>query len=203
MIWLDDFDREPMRIKWEAPIPDKPMRYYLDTEFIENGPREPVHLLSIALVTDPGLEERQFYAQNRDCPLDRANEWVTANVLPHLGPEWESLARIRTLLAEFLDPGRYGPPEIWGYFADYDWVVFCQIFGTMADLPQGYPMYCRDLKQWADELGVKTLPPQIATEHHALNDARWNREVWHFLDVIERDIAQFPRGAFARARSRI
>lgn len=41
--------------------------------------------------------------------------------------------------------------EFYGYYADYDWVVFCWLFGRMIDLPRGFPMYCRDLKQMLDE----------------------------------------------------
>lgn len=42
-------------------------------------------------------------------------------------------------------------PELYGYYADYDWVLFCSLFGTMMDLPKGFPMHCRDLKQMLDE----------------------------------------------------
>lgn len=49
-------------------------------------------------------------------------------------------------------------PEFYAYFADYDWVVFCWLFGRMIDLPKGFPMYCRDLKQMLDEkLGGKKM----------------------------------------------
>jgi hypothetical protein len=71
-----------------------------------------------------------------------------------------------------------GPePEFWAYYADYDWVALCQLYGTMMDLPKGWPMYCRDLKQVADERGA-TLPPQQGTEHHALADAIWTKAAW-------------------------
>lgn len=36
------------------------------------------------------------------------------------------------------------------YYADYDWVLFCTIFGTMMDLPDGFPMYAIDIKQEMD-----------------------------------------------------
>lgn len=42
-------------------------------------------------------------------------------------------------------------PEFYAYYADYDWVVFCWLFGRMIDLPDEFPMYCRDLKQILDE----------------------------------------------------
>jgi hypothetical protein len=44
-----------------------------------------------------------------------------------------------------------GSPEFYAYYADYDWVAFCWLFGKMMDLPKGFPMYCIDLKQMLDE----------------------------------------------------
>lgn len=41
--------------------------------------------------------------------------------------------------------------EFYGYYSDYDWVVFCWLFGRMIDLPKSFPMYCIDLKQTLDE----------------------------------------------------
>lgn len=42
--------------------------------------------------------------------------------------------------------------EFYGYFADYDWVVFCWLFGSMMNLPKGFQKYCNDLKQTLDEI---------------------------------------------------
>jgi hypothetical protein len=42
-------------------------------------------------------------------------------------------------------------PEFYAYYADYDWVAFCSLFGSMIQLPKGFPMYCKDLKQTLDE----------------------------------------------------
>ena len=42
-------------------------------------------------------------------------------------------------------------PKFYAYYADYDWVVFCWLFGRMVDLPNGFPYYCIDLKQRLDE----------------------------------------------------
>ena len=101
-------------------------------------------------------------------------------------------------------------PQFYGYYCDYDWVVFCWLFGKMIDLPQGFPMYCIDLKQMLD---VKykdgyyymnyiqvddTYPsiiksgridkvekhpdyPKQTNEHSAIHDARWNFELYKFL----------------------
>jgi DNA polymerase III epsilon subunit-like protein len=74
-------------------------------------------------------------------------------------------------------------PEFWAYFADYDWVVLCQLFGTMIQLPGHFPMWCRDVKQLMSDLGIKReqLPQQTGTEHNALEDARWTRECLDYL----------------------
>lgn len=47
--------------------------------------------------------------------------------------------------------GNRTAPEFYGYYSDYDWVVFCWLFGKMTDLPNGFPYYCIDLKQTLDE----------------------------------------------------
>ena len=78
-------------------------------------------------------------------------------------------------------------PEPWAYYADYDWVVFAQLFGTMMDLPEGFPMYCRDIKQECDRLGNPQLPKQDKGEHNALEDARHNRTMFEFLAKLEQE----------------
>lgn len=153
------------------------MRFFIDTEFIESGPGKPIHLLSIGIVAEDG---RELYLENSDAPLNEANDWVKANVLPQMnGPRFPRVV-IRSEVHRFIGDGD-PKPEFWGYYADYDWVVFCQLFGSMVNLPNGWPMYCRDLKQWCDDLGNPKLPPQDSTEHNALNDARWNRRVHEYL----------------------
>ena len=93
--------------------------------------------------------------------------------------------------------------SFYGYYADYDWVVFCWLFGRMIDLPKGFPMYCNDLKQILDEycelkrskpfeLKEKYLEmlkkdinyPKQTNEHNALVDARWNKQLYEFLQKI-------------------
>ena len=76
-------------------------------------------------------------------------------------------------------------PEFWGYYADYDWVVFCQIFGSMIDLPKGWPMFCMDLKQICQEKGNPKLPDMPnCIEHHALYDARETKFRYEWLKGI-------------------
>lgn len=99
--------------------------------------------------------------------------------------------------------------EFYAYYADYDWVAFCWLFGKMVNLPKGFPMYCRDLKQIMDEEAVKQridpnnnwepfIPeslehglklikshpgfPKQQNEHSAIDDARWNKKLHEFLE---------------------
>jgi hypothetical protein len=170
------------------------VKYFLDTEFYEDG--KTIDLISIGIVAEDG---RELYIELADADLDRVSDWVKENVIPHLwsrqadkraANEWFrdggigglQVRRIAAaLVRRFVDPEQYGRPEFWGYYADYDWVALCQLFGTMMDLPSGWPMYCRDLKQWTDDLGNPRLPEQGKGEHHALADARWNQQVYTFL----------------------
>ena len=101
-------------------------------------------------------------------------------------------------------------PKFYGYYSDYDWVVFCWLFGKMNNLPKGFPMYCIDLKQILDERAKRWLGnipqqscvfcddfdskldsiksckdyPKQANEHNALADAKWNFELYKFLKTL-------------------
>jgi len=94
-------------------------------------------------------------------------------------------------------------PTLYGYYSAYDHVVFCWLFGRMIDLPNGFPMYTRDLNQIWDEFeetnkvvtlkdgkyhstNVKRLstsyPKQDPSKaHNALEDARWNKQLHEFI----------------------
>lgn len=156
------------------------MKWFLDTEFAENG--KTIELISIGLAGEDGGE---YYAVSKEFDPAKCNAWVRANVLPKLpsreSPLWMTRSEIAAdVMAVLLANGEL---EIWGYFCDYDWVVLCQLFGTMEDLPKGFPYWCRDLKQFMESAGVKRedLPPDGADEHNALADARWIKSVWEIV----------------------
>lgn len=175
------------------------MRYWLDTEFIEDG--RTIDLVSIGLVADDG---REFYAEVDGVDLSKASDWVKENVIAHLwsqqpdkreGNVWIrdggsggllSRQHIAREIEVFCDPATYGKPEVWAYYADYDWVALCQLFGRMIDLPKGWPMFAMDVKQLAVSLGDPRLPPEGKDEHHALADARWNKRAWDFLTALQK-----------------
>lgn len=152
------------------------MRFWFDTEFIEDG--RTIDLMSIGVVAEDG---RTYYAETDDWIPGKASPWVWANVIPHL--QGGKAIKPRDVIARELVEFMGEKPEIWAYFADYDWVALCQLHGRMIDLPEGWPMYCRDVKQLCDSLGNPALPAQTTTEHHALADALWTREAWNYLQA--------------------
>jgi hypothetical protein len=167
------------------------MRYFLDTEFIERGPRYPIELISIALV----CEDRQYYyAVSADFNPRHASQWVKDNVFPHL-PErhptpppwgsprvweesrhWKPNREIAGDILAFIgdDPA----PEFWGYYCDYDWVVFCQLFGDMSSHPSNWPYYCRDLRFLLDWEALHHIEQPDDAPHNALSDAQWIRDTF-------------------------
>lgn len=95
-------------------------------------------------------------------------------------------------------------PEFYVYYGDYDWVVFCWIFGKMVNLPNGFPYYAKDLKQIMDEkfkcfseseieliknrkLAINTqkaLYPKQTNEHNALSDSIFIKDLHYFLQQL-------------------
>lgn len=156
------------------------MRFFLDTEFHEDG--RIIDLISIAIVREDG---GFYYAVSTEFDPAICNDFVKEHVLPKLPrrdallPLWKTRREIADDVRDFLLGD--GKPEVWGYFADYDWVVLCQLYGRMIDLPKGFPFWCRDLKQLMADRGVEksSLPAQPAeSEHDALGDARWIRTAY-------------------------
>ena len=54
-------------------------------------------------------------------------------------------------------------PQLWAYYSSFDHVFYSQLYGPMAELPHGMPMFTLDVKQLAVSLGDPNLP-QLPTE---------------------------------------
>jgi hypothetical protein len=148
------------------------VKAFLDTEFIEDG--KTIDLISIGIVRE---NDTTFYAISSEFDESKADVWVRENVLIHLPPPEAQKRYPRSEIAAMIREFFWDDlkPQFWGYYCDYDWVAFCQLYGKMIELPEDWPRYCRDLKQLADDVGIK-LPQPIGVEHHALADAQWIKE---------------------------
>lgn len=191
-------------------------RYFIDTEFIDDG--EVVDLISIGIV---GSDGRELYLQSCEFNHRIASLWVRENVLRQLpmcpwgepakwgisglyrtdrayhkkqngqcvdqqhGPihncPWRTREQMKHEVAVFFNPS--DGFELWGWCAAYDFVAFCQLFGTMMDLPRGWPHYIRDIQYVLDERGIKDeeLPAQEDGVHNALEDAKHIKKLWGYI----------------------
>lgn len=154
------------------------MKYFFDTEFIEDG--HTVDLMSIGIVAEDG---RTLYLESSECDLSKAGDWVQANVIPHLHGPKVSRAEMLRAIVTFI--GGDMKPQFWAYFPTYDWICLCQLWGTMMDLPGHWPKFPRDLKFLATLLGIHEdldkRVPQVGTQHDALEDALWNLKAFKYL----------------------
>lgn len=189
------------------------MKWFIDTEFIESFKkplfgkrRHYIDLISIGMVSERGDE---YYAISKEYNYNDADDWVKENViLPMYKAQLTHIKEInepsnfhkivgksnlqirRDILKytctkhdEYDNLYTNTNPKFYGYFSDYDWVLFCSLFGKMIQLPKGYPMYCIDLKQMMDAKGLNNIwkdnyHPDPKSEHNALEDAKWNMELY-------------------------
>lgn len=205
---------------------------------IENKSIDTIELISIGITSENG---EQLYLISKDFDIKEAwkNDWLRDNVLHVIwkdyfdgrsnsfipvklrGAEFNihnltnliseigvSRDIIKERILDYIDDN----PEFYAYYADYDWVVFCWIFGRMIDLPPHFPMYCIDIKQIIDDKcnslnkaisygltdedmviplishdSLKLMPeyPKNELEHNALDDSFWNRSLFYFIEKIK------------------
>ncbi|HEY2172453.1 MAG TPA: polyadenylate-specific 3'-exoribonuclease AS [Mycobacteriales bacterium] len=155
------------------------MRFFYDCEFIEDGIT--IELVSIGVVDEGG---REFYAVSTEFDPDRAIPWVRDHVLPKLPSPadraWRSRRKIRDDLFAFLSAPRE-PIELWAWYAAYDHVALCQLWGGMPALPRAVPRFTHELRQLWEDRGRPAIPDPPADQHDALADARHNLARWRAM----------------------
>ena len=143
-----------------------------------------------------------------------AEEIIEFVYIDHLRENWD-YPNNAIITKQAIDQNTVNNPiEFYAYYADYDWVVFCQLWPALYPIqpesfetgmsymnPKGFPYYCKDLKQILDkkasqqtifgtfEVGLEKLTtdtryPKQSNEHNALADAKWNKELYKFLNKI-------------------
>ena len=174
------------------------MKYFFDTEFAETGDQNDptIDLISIGIVCE---DSRTYYAESSSFDHENCDDWVMENVVDKLltNTQEDFKQKKNSVIAEEIQDFIAAPhslvrgearPEFWAYYASYDWVVFCWLFGKMIHLPEGYPMHPMDLQQWWKQLGQPDIkPPTPSHEHNALADALWNQQLWHALMAEQND----------------
>lgn len=200
-------------------------RIFYDTEFIDNG----VEITPLAIAMRRLTDGAELYAVTDDLSaMARAAEhhWLRENVLKWLPVhvewsglvpgglgvkvEWDDehpdydkvhpLEEIGEMVEDFVLAR--ANPELWAYYASYDHVLYAQLFGPMAELPTGMPMFTMDLKHECVMHGDPKMPALPAE----LVDTRWNgerrehyapydvdEEVWRFEWLREKYVRRGSR----------
>lgn len=151
------------------------MKYFLDTEFFEDDLNR-TQLISVGIVREDGKE---FYAEDKEVlePGVITDPWIKKNVLPKLtGPSF-TLKQIRRKLIEFTEDDH--ECQFWAWFVTYDWYVITKLMGGFMSLPPSWNGACYEIDMLL-EFG-QDFPFQSTPEHHALNDAKYNLEIYNYL----------------------
>jgi hypothetical protein len=193
------------------------MKIFMGCELVERGRELPLQLVSMALVREDGQE---LYVINEEClSAVMRHPWLSVFVVPHLPIraddafifEWDQnhpeyhyvmgMDKLAGLIRDFIT--EVSDVELWTYLGAYKYVVLCQLFGSMAELPKGVPAQPHDL-MWLHEQNPQiVLPPQPINAHHAMEDARWVRDAvarFSFAaeesspidNIIEAEIVEMP-----------
>jgi len=166
------------------------MKYFYDTEFHEDGVT--IDMISIGIVCEDG---RTYYAVSSDADYGRIyqNSWLMANVMSSIdyvvegdtirpvGDMVKTRQQIKEDIIAFVGDDN---PEFWAWYADYDHVVLCQLFGKMIDLPPNFPMFTRDIRQHWEYMNCPAMPKQESGEHNALDDAKYDMLMYNFLEMV-------------------
>lgn len=149
-------------------------RLYYDAEFTElsrNG-----RLISLAFVAD---DNSLFYAEFNDFPEEGLNEWMHANVLSnllfrekenHIERSVHSVLikdsshKISVEFRNWIEP--LGDIEIYADCPAFDWVFFCDLFGTAFDIPKSIFYIPFDV---ATLLKSKNIHPDISREEFVMD----------------------------------
>jgi len=122
----------------------------------------------------------------------RTNHWVPSTletIYPYCSYKeqqdamlWISKKDITKRILSFI--GDDSNPVFWGAWSAYDWIVLCQLFGKMIDIPKHFPYHCNDVIQWCYQLGLTRdyLPANPEDEHNSLVDAKWVKDSYKMLD---------------------
>jgi hypothetical protein len=147
------------------------MKYFFDTEFFDRGTT--IDLISIAMVSE---DNRELYFINTAIDIEelRQDQWLNDNVVskfeygdPNI---WLTTDEIRSEIVEFVNCEK---PEFWADYASYDWVVLCQLFGKMLDIPKHWPKFCMDIQNFKKIMCPELKFPDINTnKHHPLDDSK-------------------------------
>ncbi|MFF9192708.1 3'-5' exonuclease family protein [Streptomyces rochei] len=179
------------------PLPNRlrfSRRIYLDLEFLPKFPSLP-GTVSIGLHDDVG---RDYYAVNADMDVAvvRDNPFLREHVWPYLPltadgeldlshPSVKSEHQIRRDLEAYFDADPRPDKILYANHGAQDVLRLHAFWGhDWNRMPDVIPTWAEDLKALRVRAGDPEMPKQESTEHHALEDARYNRAMHEALIAL-------------------
>ena len=193
-----------------------------------NKRRHAIDLISISIICENG---EKYFAISNEYHFTDASQWVRENVIMPLFKKMihgdsrnfyeehnfhkyygKSNKRIAKEIKEFILNQNPDSIKLYGYYSAYDHVLIASLFGTMMDLPKGFPMYTIDLEQMLEQRAdkifrwltnvdkemnkrpfekkleyIKThhLFPKNLDEHDVESDVKFNKDLHEFLMKYE------------------
>jgi hypothetical protein len=165
------------------------MNYFFSALVIDSGPRDPIQLVSLAIVDETGNE---YYAESREYNIlyaSESNRSIICKSIDQIPPK--SLATIADEVQAFV---RHRFPRFWSYCGAQEFTAICQLYYN--GLPQTWPRFYHELAVELERVGNPRPPhmDEMANNHHALLNAHWVRKA--YLWLMERH-----SGANARKQS--
>jgi hypothetical protein len=170
---------------------------YLDCEFLPADPTN-TGLVSIGLTDDQGVD---YYAVNAEMDVDAllAVPWMVNNVwrylpriafgydedrgvLNHDDSSVRSIATIKADIAAYFADTRASQTRLYAYYGGQDIGRLHMLWdNNWALMPEYIPQWFTEIQALIVDAGNPRMPMQDSGEHHALADARYNREMHQYL----------------------
>jgi len=166
------------------------LRYFFDTEFLDDPYNFSCELVSIGILNEKGQE---YYGISKEFNLQAAKKepWIKEHVIDKLDPQntWDSVEDIRQGVLDLFEPAE--KVELWARNGSYDNVLICQLFGGMGEFfktlkeEKGIDrVEFRDINELKREAGKQKLRlPRLpdAEAHISINDARHELTCFRFM----------------------
>lgn len=178
----------------------KENKVFIDTEFIESfildekgRPFHNLDLISIGLVKENG---DSYQALSNEYVFENADDWFREKIITPIYIDanlaainyinytnfhkfsGKSKAKIAEEIKDFVGVD----PVFYGFYSSHDHVVLSSLYGKIFNLPDGWSLYMRDIKQIMDGFNIKLDTvlkgiPQTQI-HDSLKNAQWIREAY-------------------------
>ena len=142
-------------------------KLFMDMEF--TGLHQNTTLISISFLPEGSGEG--YYAELNDYDDSQIDDWIQENVIDNLNQRIKiNKDRLKFELTAYLE--EFDEVEIWGDCLSYDWVLFCEIFGSALNIPENIYYIPFDI---CTLFKIKGIDPDINREEFAGEIERFHK----------------------------